>query len=315
MNLFELNEPSIDVVLFLNENQHDPRMALAEASVRFGMPTEEILAIYRRHLVEKKGLKELFDKPLPAEEEEPDYFGDGPAHTFNFQTGSAEYKLTIDHDSMGSGNWLVNFYIRTQDGGWSPDQTNSNQDQFKVFSTVINVLVKVFSKVKLVSNQYIEFFATGESRIKLYQRIGQTLANKLGLKLSTQKVKGGTFSSKLKNKITGKGGTLQFMLLPKAVAEGDVVNTKFTQKLATKKGKYYNPDLEPPVSLKNGKPFDRFELKTHASGRTGSVIGVQGDYREVCGTSTLELATVLAKAYNAGGYTDQKVEKVKLGDI
>ncbi len=99
------------------------------------------------------------------------------------------------------------------------------------------------------------------------------------------------------------------------ILEGEVIDTKFQQKLQQKKGMFYNPDAEPPVSRKDGKPFDRFETQDTGSGKSAHVIGIRGDgYTEVVGTSEIRLATALASAYNAGGYSAQKIEKVPLGD-
>ncbi len=101
-----------------------------------------------------------------------------------------------------------------------------------------------------------------------------------------------------------------------SVEEGEVIGTKFQQKLGQKRGMFYNPDAEPPVSRKDGLPFDRFEVKELSSGKTGTIIGVRtSGYREEVGTSQLKLAHALASAYNAGGYSDQTIEKVPLGDM
>lgn len=100
------------------------------------------------------------------------------------------------------------------------------------------------------------------------------------------------------------------------VEEGEVIDTKFQQKLAQKRGMFHNPDAEPPVSMKDGQPFDRFETQETASGNSAHIIGVRGDgYTEVVGTTRKDVAVALAKAYNAGGYSTQKIEKVPLGDV
>ena len=97
--------------------------------------------------------------------------------------------------------------------------------------------------------------------------------------------------------------------------EGDVVHSKFQQGLAHKRGMFYSPDAEPPVSKKNGQPFDRFEVSEHPRGKIGTIIGVQADgYTEEVGTSQLKVAQALASAYNAGGYSKEKIERVPVGD-
>lgn len=104
--------------------------------------------------------------------------------------------------------------------------------------------------------------------------------------------------------------------LPAHVGEGDVIQHKFQQKLAQKKGKFHNPDAEPPMPQDGGEPFDRFEVETHRSGKTGTVIGIRGDgYKEKVGTSTIEIANALAGAFNAGGYSDQEITKVPIGEV
>lgn len=207
MKLFELNEPSTDVVLYLNEHREDPKMALAEASVRFGLPTEEILAIYRRHLVE------LFDKPVPTQVQDRDMWED-PTYTHFFQTESGSYKITIDHDDMETGNWLINFYVRSRDAEgprWSADQTNANKDQIKVLSTVINVLKQVFSKHKVRPGAYIEFFAKGDSRINLYKRLGQKIGSEFGLTMTTKKSKAKNPKFAAKRDAAAKQAVMHFM--------------------------------------------------------------------------------------------------------
>lgn len=97
--------------------------------------------------------------------------------------------------------------------------------------------------------------------------------------------------------------------------EGDVIHSKFQQRLAQKRGMMHNPDAEPPVSRKDGKPFDRFEVKEHPSGKSGTIIGVRvNGYQENVGTTRIDVAQALAGAYNAGGYSTQKIEQVPLRD-
>lgn len=98
------------------------------------------------------------------------------------------------------------------------------------------------------------------------------------------------------------------------VKEGEVIDTKFQQGLAQKRGMFHNPDAEPPVSRKDGKPFDRFETRDTGSGKSAHIIGIRGDgYTEIVGTSEMRLATALASAYNAGGYSAQSIERIPVG--
>ena len=62
MNLWELDEPAVDVVLRLHENRADPMTALVETSIAFGMPIEEVIASYRMHL---KETGEVDDEDFP----------------------------------------------------------------------------------------------------------------------------------------------------------------------------------------------------------------------------------------------------------
>lgn len=97
--------------------------------------------------------------------------------------------------------------------------------------------------------------------------------------------------------------------------EGDVIRTKFQQALAHKKGMSYNPDVEPPVSQVTGKSFVRFETQLLPSGTSAHIIGVLDDgTAEIVGTTRKDMAATLAKAYNAGGFTDQDIEMIPMGD-
>lgn len=97
------------------------------------------------------------------------------------------------------------------------------------------------------------------------------------------------------------------------VLEGDIIRDKFEQKLRAKKGEHKNPDLEPPVSRKDKKPFDHFEVVPSKSGTSGTIFGTRKDgYREQVSTTRLDFAKVIADAYNAGGYTKHDVERIKL---
>ena len=94
----------------------------------------------------------------------------------------------------------------------------------------------------------------------------------------------------------------------------DVVD--MTKRFGTSKGMFHNPDAEPPVSRKTGEPFVRFETQETSSGNAAHIIGVLADgTKEQVSTAQTKLAIALAKAYNAGGYSDQSIEKVPLGDM
>ncbi len=90
----------------------------------------------------------------------------------------------------------------------------------------------------------------------------------------------------------------------------DVVD--MTNRFGTSKGMFYNPDAEPPVSRKTGEPYVRFETQEGRSGKSAHIIGVLADgTKEQISTAQTELAVALAKAYNAGGYSDQTIQKLK----
>ena len=100
------------------------------------------------------------------------------------------------------------------------------------------------------------------------------------------------------------------------VVEGEVIDTKFQQKLAQKKGMFYNPDAEPPVSRTTGEPYVRFETEPMPSGKSAAIIGVLADgTREEISFTKADVADALAKAYNAGGYSTQNIKRVPLGDV
>jgi hypothetical protein len=106
------------------------------------------------------------------------------------------------------------------------------------------------------------------------------------------------------------------MKLLKDLFDGEVIHGKFEQKLRSQKGMYKNPDIEPPVSRKDKKPFDRFEVRKHKSGKSASIYGIRKNgYEEDVGSTTAEFADVLASAYNAGGYTSRDIQKIPLSDL
>ncbi|KKM82483.1 hypothetical protein LCGC14_1319140 [marine sediment metagenome] len=108
--------------------------------------------------------------------------------------------------------------------------------------------------------------------------------------------------------------TKKYYMKYSGVEEGEVIDTKFQQKLAQKKGMFHNPDAEPPVSRKTGEPFVRFETEPMPSGKSAAIIGVLADgTREEISFTRIDVANALASAYNAGGYSTQKIERIPLG--
>jgi hypothetical protein len=116
-----------------------------------------------------------------------------------------------------------------------------------------------------------------------------------------------------------------------SIAEGDVIHHKFGMK-QDQKGKtpyYKNPDIDIPTydpvaktfwhAARSGdnpqEPFDRFEVEP--AGKTSAhIIGIAQDGRRVkCSTASADLANVLAKAYNRGGFTDVPLQRVPLGEF
>ena len=93
----------------------------------------------------------------------------------------------------------------------------------------------------------------------------------------------------------------------KKIEEGEVIKGKFEQKLRSKKGMYKNPDIEVP------KGYERFEVEKLGK-KGGKIIGVKkdGTKKVISTSSSYEVASTLASAYNAGGYTDKPIRKVPL---
>ncbi len=90
----------------------------------------------------------------------------------------------------------------------------------------------------------------------------------------------------------------------------DVVD--MTKRFGTSKGMFHNPDSDPPVSRTTGEPYVRFETQETESGSSAHIIGVLADgTKERISTAQLELAVALTKAYNAGGYSNQVIQKLK----
>ena len=118
----------------------------------------------------------------------------------------------------------------------------------------------------------------------------------------------------------------------------DVVQHKFGTKQAQKgKDKYkHNPDLEADIpmfdraGLRNipagmdypdhvtakfkPEPYDHFEARPVGK-RSSHIMGITKDGYEVqVSTSTHEVSSAIADAYNRGGFTDKEIRKIPLGD-
>ena len=106
-----------------------------------------------------------------------------------------------------------------------------------------------------------------------------------------------------------------------AVDEGDVVSSNFGRRSPY----YKNPDIDIPqydpvlkrawndaYSERNPRePFDSFEAEP-AGKNSAHIIGIKDGRAVKISTASAELADVLVKAYNRGGFTDVPLQKVKL---
>ena len=119
---------------------------------------------------------------------------------------------------------------------------------------------------------------------------------------------------RVKNHLTYEPLTAWVSQQGREVDEGDVIHHKFGMK-QDQKGKtpyYKNPDIEIPKT-RSGEDYDRFEVVS-AGKNTSHIIGVKDGRRVQISTANSELATVLANAYNRGGFTDVSIQRVPLGD-
>jgi hypothetical protein len=117
---------------------------------------------------------------------------------------------------------------------------------------------------------------------------------------------------------------------PQRVKEGEVIQTKFGQQQAAKNKTPYqhNPELAAMLPLWDPKTrrsipsehaqgheenFLEFFVKPTASGSSGHLMGVTKNGSEIqISTSTLEVVTALADAFNRGGFTDQDIQRIPL---
>lgn len=294
MNLFELNEPTTDVVLYLNEHKGEPMVALYEASLEFGLPIEEIVAAYRRHLVEST------DVPLQKGLLKP---GKGNMMDVVWsrqpirENAEKLEKLSIPQGKI-SRTILERLVVIGRHGiKKDPDLTRIDP----------NHLIR-FGKLKATQKKTTDP-SIGQKEFKSLKYPVVVEFKGIGYILDGHGRIGNAIKKNTQIKVHWILGDLD------KINEGDVIGSKFTQRLGQKRGMHYDPNLEPPLSYRDGKPFDRFELKKSKDGRIGSIIGVRSDgYEEPVGTSNLEIAKVLASAYNAGGWTSSQVEKVRLGE-
>jgi len=122
------------------------------------------------------------------------------------------------------------------------------------------------------------------------------------------------------------------------VTEGDVVKHKFGLKQQQKnKTKYrFYQEIKDDIPVydrgthnailpkyieshrhpENLEPFDHFEVQPSVSGVNGRILGITRDGMKVLtSVARLELAKVLADAYNRGGFSDKDIEKVPLDTL
>jgi len=122
------------------------------------------------------------------------------------------------------------------------------------------------------------------------------------------------------------------------ITEGDVIQHKFGTKQAQKgKDKYtHNADIagEIPMFDRAGmrniptgveypdhvtakfeaEPYDHFEVKPLSNGKNAHIMGItKDDYEVQISTSTLEVSSALADAYNRGGFTDKNIRRIPIG--
>jgi hypothetical protein len=90
------------------------------------------------------------------------------------------------------------------------------------------------------------------------------------------------------------------------IKEGDVIRTKFMTLLGQKKGMYHHPGIDIP------KGFVSFYSKPGQVSNGYFIVGVRADGTEKnIAVTSKEVAEALAAAYNAGGWTDKDIERVR----
>jgi hypothetical protein len=103
-----------------------------------------------------------------------------------------------------------------------------------------------------------------------------------------------------------------------AEENGEVIpSSKFEQRLRTKRGLLYNPDIADTAAELRKKGFVSFEAKPtdkNKPEKSWQIWGVlKNGEQKVISTTTKELARALAAAYSAGGYSKHHIQKVTLG--
>jgi hypothetical protein len=97
------------------------------------------------------------------------------------------------------------------------------------------------------------------------------------------------------------------------IEDADIINTKFAQKLANKRGMYKVPGLSIPVSPSDQTPFIRFE--TEDGPKHSYIYGIRPDGRkEKISVGSKKVTDLFAQIYNSGGYTDRDIQKINLKD-
>ena len=113
------------------------------------------------------------------------------------------------------------------------------------------------------------------------------------------------------------------------VSEGDVIHHKFGMR-QDQKGKtpyYKNPDIEVPMydpvrganyieglSQTEPQPYEHFKAMPNGN-KIATIVGFTQDGKKIkISTAPIALATVLADAYNRGGFTDVPLQRVPLGE-
>ena len=90
----------------------------------------------------------------------------------------------------------------------------------------------------------------------------------------------------------------------------NVIQTKFAQKLATKKGMFKMHDVKIPVSPTDKTPFKCFE--TEKDENCYYILGVRedGQKEKIAHGKNKEAIEMFVQIYNTGGYTDKDIQEI-----